>query len=431
VIFDGKKPRGGRASLLLTALILCGLGGLIGACAEVPKHMQVDSGLNPKNQDKEVRFRTTYYFRVFDYCADKSNGGIETPFAIDSLYRFRMTGKANSLTTRVNFESGTLTAGQIDPFGATVKFDKKNGQFYFKTQEQVQQEAARERQFEELDRLVEEYRKMADMLSRKPVKGLNPDEAQLLENIFTVLEEMITQMEGTPDGASASLKLNQLKADVNEIKNKLASEPEASLSVEDQRLLTSFRTTIDNQIALIRGVSGGPPPIEESIRQLEKYQGLKEELEKKSSEPLSDEEQKKLKFLQQLVEGIKKQIISNIKPTTPPLTTSAENGYCQNPRRGFQILGPEGWRTFNQDERLIMAMNATGEPLIATMQELAGRVLDNQPIEAELLLPLMEEDLRITRTERELDHFSRDKPEQIVDILEKAIKAFTGKEATE
>jgi hypothetical protein len=65
------------------------------------------------------------------------------------------------------------------------------------------------------------------------------------------------------------------------------------------------------------------------------------------------------------------------------------------------------------------------------MQELAGRVLDNQPIEAELLLPLIEEDLRITRAERELDYFSPDEPDQIVNILEKAIRAFTGKEVNE
>ena len=78
-----------------------------------------------------------------------------------------------------------------------------------------------------------------------------------------------------------------------------------------------------------------------------------------------------------------------------------------------------------------MAMNATGEPLIATMQELSGRVLDNQPIEAELFLPLLEEELQITRSEGALDKFTVDEPGDVVDILENAVNAFEGRVAEE
>ena len=43
------------------------LVGLVAACA-VPQHMQVRSGIDPRNQDDHVRFRATYYFRTFDAC---------------------------------------------------------------------------------------------------------------------------------------------------------------------------------------------------------------------------------------------------------------------------------------------------------------------------------------------------------------------------
>jgi hypothetical protein len=60
-------------SRVLTAILL-GVAILMGGCPTVPKHMRVDTGLHPKGQDRDVRFRTTYYFRVFDYCADNPVG---------------------------------------------------------------------------------------------------------------------------------------------------------------------------------------------------------------------------------------------------------------------------------------------------------------------------------------------------------------------
>jgi hypothetical protein len=428
MLFHKERQHQGWLCLLRAALHFCWLVGLIGACAVVPKHMQVDTGLHPKNQDKDVRFRTTYYFRVFDYCADKSNGGIKTPFAIDSLYRFQMTGKANSLTTRVNFESGTLTAGQIDPFGATVAFDKENGQFFFKTQEQVQQEAARERQFNELDRLVGKYQGLKEMLSKKHDKGLSPDDAQIVEQIVTDLEEIIAQKKETPAGMPSSEKLIGLQTKFNELKQILDSKP-TSLSVDDHQLLASFRTTINNQINLINGLPGRASTLGDLEHLQATIQSLRDKINTKTSK--SDDDKKLIKRLDSLQSDVFELQFKRLQQLKSQPQEKFADSYCQNPRRGFQILGPEGWRTFNQDERLIMAMNATGEPLIATMQELAGRVLDNQPIEAELLLPLIEEDLRITRAERELDYFSPDEPDQIVNILEKAIRAFTGKEVNE
>src|SRR5690349_19937094 len=122
------------AAPLLILMLPC--LALLSAC--VPQHMRIENANNPKYEDEDVRFRATYYFRVFDYCADSGVAG-KAPL-IDTLYRFRMTGKARSLTTQVHFESGTLTASQIDPLGANVVYDERNKQYYFKSQAESQQE---------------------------------------------------------------------------------------------------------------------------------------------------------------------------------------------------------------------------------------------------------------------------------------------------
>lgn len=40
----------------------------------MPDGLTIDKGLEPSHLDDDVRFRTTYYFRVFDVCP------IKTPF---------------------------------------------------------------------------------------------------------------------------------------------------------------------------------------------------------------------------------------------------------------------------------------------------------------------------------------------------------------
>ena len=73
---DNEEPSGvtmrGRLwrsvpSWWLIPTLLCTL--LVGGCS-VPDSMGVRSGADPRHQDDNVRFRSTYYFRVFDVCRD-------------------------------------------------------------------------------------------------------------------------------------------------------------------------------------------------------------------------------------------------------------------------------------------------------------------------------------------------------------------------
>lgn len=86
------------------------------------------------------------------------------------------------------------------------------------------------------------------------------------------------------------------------------------------------------------------------------------------------------------------------KPGASPL---CEDGTVA--RRGFQVLGPEGWRTFDQNERLIMAMSTSAKPLISTLNEISGRILNTATNPSDTLLPLMQERLRATEAKHRGD----------------------------
>jgi len=83
----------------------------------------------------------------------------------------------------------------------------------------------------------------------------------------------------------------------------------------------------------------------------------------------------------------------------------------------------------NPDERLLLAMSTSGRPLISTMQELSGRVLNNQPVQAELLLPLVREDLRISRAQRTLDKLAAAPPDRAAALLKAVIEPLADSEA--
>ena len=87
----------------------------------MPPEFQIRKGQNPEYQDDQVRFRTTYYFRVFDQCLPKDLSETAVKPRIDSIFRFTLTGKANALFGKVHFESGTLRASQIDPYGTRLE----------------------------------------------------------------------------------------------------------------------------------------------------------------------------------------------------------------------------------------------------------------------------------------------------------------------
>ncbi len=159
-----------HSTVCLFLLVACGGCSTLG---DVPPALRVDQGEHPAYQDEQVRFRTTYYFRIVDACkveegmTQSGDGDYATtsePFRVrqngklkivsDSLYRFRMTGKASALFANIRFESGVLRAEQIDPFGSQVQFDQTTNAFRVVPASVSRAEARRVDIVREVDRLV-------------------------------------------------------------------------------------------------------------------------------------------------------------------------------------------------------------------------------------------------------------------------------------
>lgn len=156
----------------LFLLVACGGCSTWG---DVSPALRVDQGEHPAYQDEQVRFKTTYYFRIVDACKveeGRSQSGTSSdyvttfgPFNVrrtgklkivsDSLYRFRMTGKASALFANIRFESGVLRAEQIDPFGSQVTFDQTTNTFRVVPASVSREEARRNEIIREIKRLAD------------------------------------------------------------------------------------------------------------------------------------------------------------------------------------------------------------------------------------------------------------------------------------
>jgi hypothetical protein len=97
-------------------------------------------------------------------------------------------------------------------------------------------------------------------------------------------------------------------------------------------------------------------------------------------------------------------------------------------RRGYQVLGPEGFRTFNQDERLMLAMSISGKPLISALKDLSSRVLNERSSSPARLLTLVQERLKVSEAKRILDRLEDDPTTTPENITKQVKEAFSRKE---
>ncbi len=329
------------------AVITILLATFVAGCG-VPKHMQVRSGIHPKYQDKDVRFRTTYYFRSFDYCFRRDTVARNTLATIipetDSLYRFKMTGKAHSLTTKVNFESGTLKADQVDPFGTAVEFDAETGRHRVVSAAETAREIQRRQQEKDLRSLLSLYREFTNEAAKDADPALV---ASLREKTATAAANALNAYAATSGGGQQQ-----------------PGTQDGDAKVELKTLLQSLNQKVQQL----------PPPGDDGD---------------------GDARAKSIDALKKEIEALKG-LIEKVNSATIVCPADATI------RRGFQILGPEGWRTFNQDERLIMAMSSSASPLIGTLQEYSSRLNNARPNPAAQMLPLVEEQLLISEANRAL-----------------------------
>lgn len=120
---------------------------------------------------------------------------------------------------------------------------------------------------------------------------------------------------------------------------------------------------------------------------------------------------------------------------TQAFTKSGPSALCKSGNPAVQeswILGPEGWRKFDPDERLVLAMSISGKPILGPIKELAGRVLNEQTTENNQIQLIEEEKDRIKNAKKFLDQ--KDDPaikKSSIKITESLISILQGDANTE
>ena len=495
-----------RSCRHVVAWLAIGVG--MAGCA-VPEHQRVRDGVEPEHVDTDVRFRTTYFFRVFDFCpplrrdyAEGASGigsGASTSRApadevfspgtsrllilTDSLYRFRMTGKANALTTQIHFESGTLRASEIDPFGSNVEFDEENRSFYHVSAREAKRRAMDSQELARIRTAVGETESaLLRLLDKRRVLDPQSDVSEigtlqkLIDKKTVTLEALVDRehalLLGTsalkvgtsasvPDAVLAAIQLEERAAEMAtlfdedvEDQRTIAADLKGPLEVQALAKMDSapdfgrsMRVALED---LLRAA-------EDKVKQLEEAQAalkdLRDAQEKRANEegiPLDDDSayqtmkgkvekaQAILTLGRRLAETLAGVAVSyaahraNASPddgitgSGVPEQIACEDGTPA--RRGFQIMGPEGWRTFDQDERLLMAMSTSAKPLVGVIKDLASRTNAQATSESERQLPFAIERIRVLETEKRLNRASTSTPEDADALLELAVETFKNPE---
>lgn len=192
-----------RLAQLIKPTVAIGVATImLAGCSVAPEH-HIRTGSDPRFQDKNVAFRTTYYFRVFDYCKAKDGKHPNVPVS-GGLYRFTMTGKANTSTNNIKFESGSLKSWEIDPLGAAVIYDENIKRYRYVSENETQAKAEKAQAWDEYLSLQKEYSKILKLVGEQSrVKDLVHVE------LLKVLEERDIAEDGKFD---SSLSVDILKS---------------------------------------------------------------------------------------------------------------------------------------------------------------------------------------------------------------------------
>ena len=417
---------------------------LLAGCARPPS-ATVGEGANPFHVDKDVVFRTTYYFRVFDYCVARKLKNQEFKDVVvpltDSLYRFRMTGKANTLLSDIKFESGTLKAWEIDPFGAKVEYDPESRRVRVISPREVAADAKRaaiKRDIGDLLTLRSQIRDQA-----KSDGGMSQSTVDVvLKTLEKGLESKIEELARTSSGpidddfqsdASAGMPLSEEDKSMlmkDEVRRVLAAAiPEARAKDIDAIVNAGYGTPPATLDASDPGRPGFVEravvaTIDNAVRSTKLAQEAMSLIQPFTLKPMGfpvinkDSVDESMKPLSALLMRIESNLLATFaRGGQPPDIHCPENAPV---RRGFQVLGPEGWRTFDQDERLLLAMSASAQPLTSTLKDLSNRVLSARDNPSAELLPIVLEQKRLSEAGRDLET-QRDKPGIAPDQLAKSV----------
>jgi len=362
--------------ICLAVMVMCGCA----SWGDVPTALRVDSGLEPQHIDDQVRFRTTYYFRVLSGCRiettpEGERSADSSPFVkrvrgefkplSDSLYRFRMTGQAAALYSQVHFESGVLKKNQIDPFGSAIRYNEQTNSFIAVSADDLQADAKRQIARGEID----DVRKLYQVI--KNDKSLDPTAKEnLLAKVVLIIEDRLEQLKplravGVPPRAVAM------------------DEPKESEKASDKP-------------------SAQPDP-KTGEQAIELQAKLNEASDALASQKIK--EKATLQDLSKTIEGRLKEL------EAAKSRSDAEKSFsCMGKpsETKYYLLGPEGAKELDPSDRLLLALSLDSKPLISALQQLSERKLQTAGTELKVLEHLLDERGRIFDAHKSLRNAATD-----------------------
>ncbi|MBD1557119.1 hypothetical protein HC752_09220 [Vibrio sp. S9_S30] len=305
-------------------------------------------GSQPDNKDEWVRFKTNYFFRVINSCEPpkprilrnakdsilSTNNGY---MLSDTLYRFTLTGKAHPWNA-VKFEAGTLLANQIDPFSTHVMYDKTSKEIKTASVGSTASINTTNEQQTKLDTINAEIKTVAEKLDKEQAKN-NVKNQTLIDSYqrqLGLLENARSEIFRFLYGNKVEPPFELSNEESKKIKN---SETFRNLN-DDQR--DKINKDLDNNILSFSSFNS---PFFELLdsKTIEKHHSKLQRIDSPSVQSAS----------------------AYTRSDCPP-------GFSRN--HGFLILGPEGWKHFDPEERLLLAMYTSEAPLISTMTKLSQKM---------------------------------------------------------
>lgn len=451
------------SSAVLPLLLLSGCSSL----GDVSSNMRVDTGLEPWNIDSNVRFRATYYFRVLTGCRidtmdaqDRAQDG--SPFAKrvkgefvplnDSLYRFRMTGQAAALFNRVHFESGVLRKEQIDPFGSSVRYNEQTHAFTPISADDVRADNARHAAMQD----IEQFRKLyTDLVNDSSLKDAH--KTQLYAKLVTMIEERLNQIKASrpPQTAtgtapspgmartnSTDTDLIKLEKQLSAIESKLreatthfvntqsildeakkkvadiivnltsakaaltSPDPSTGKSKQDIETLTIELTAAEQ--ALITAETNRNAAKERITELTEKSTDVKAAIVN-AHQKLTEAKDDTVRSLGKLTQKVEA-LLTELGVATSTSSANQHTAACggKPSENKYYLLGPEGAKELDLNDRLLLALSVDSKPLISALQQLSDRKFQTSGGNLKAMEDLLEERGRILDSRSILQKFGKD-----------------------
>jgi len=349
----------------------------ISGCAswgDVPAALRVDSGLEPQHIDDQVRFRTTYYFRVLSGCridttSEDERSADSSPFMkrvrgefkplSDSLYRFRMTGQAAALYSKVHFESGVLKKSQIDPFGSAIRYNEQTNSFLSVSADDLQADAKRQIARGEIHDLRALYQEIRDD------KYLESTAREtLLAKVVLIIEDRLEQ-------------LKPLRAVSVPPRAVVIDKPKESAEASDK------------------------PSVQPDLKTGEQATELQTKLNE-ANDALANQKTKEKATLQDLSKTIEGRLEE--LDAAKSRSEAKKNASCSGrpSETKYYLLGPEGAKELDPNDRLLLALSLESKPLIGALQQLSARKFQAAGPDLKTMERLLEERGRIFDGQRTL-----------------------------